>query len=169
MKRTLLATALLALAAGAHAEQAGDWVFAGSRPRGRPQVQQRHTGRRHAEGRRRRRCEADLPARIFLLAQLGLEVVRLPCPSSMRSVNGAKAADAAAPAADRVGAVALQSGRQAESLCRARAQPHHLLLGQGEGSLGRYHLDLGSSWGPALHAGLDFPINDAWLVSVDAR
>ncbi len=37
------------------------------------------------------------------------------------------------------------------------------------GLLSGDHLDLGSSWGVAAHAGLDYRLNDRWLVGVDVR
>ncbi len=38
-----------------------------------------------------------------------------------------------------------------------------------KGPIAGTHLGLESSWGLAAHVGVDFPVNDKWLIQVDAR
>ena len=87
MKRTLLATALFRPGRRRPRRTGGRLGV-----QGRPAVDPKSnngTLAGGAEGRRRRRCEADLPARIFFFAQPRPGSARLPCPSSMRSSSTA--------------------------------------------------------------------------------
>ena len=43
------------------------------------------------------------------------------------------------------------------------------LSARGEGLLQGSHVDLDNSWGPAIHAGVDFRLSSSWIVTADMR
>lgn len=169
MKRTLLATALLTLAAGAHAEQAGDWVF----KIGAHAVDPKSGNGTLAGGTLRADVGSDVKPTFqleyFFSPNLGLEVLAsLPFQHEIK-LNGVKAAEAK----HLPPTVSMQwhfnPGGKVNPFVGLGLNYTTFFSIKEKGPLAGTNLDLGSSWGPALHAGLDFPINDAWLVSVDAR
>lgn len=167
--RSVLALALLAAAGGAHAQDAGDWVL----KIGAHNVNPDSGNGTLAGGAFAVDVGSDVKPTFqleyFFSPNLGLEVLAAVPFRHEVSLNGVGSADVKHLPPTLSLQWHFNPGGKVNPFVGAGLNYTTFFSIDEKGPLAGTRLDLDDSFGAALHAGIDFEINQRWLFSIDAR